>query len=65
MGKGTIISGGTDGQYQVSVQYNVQRAQAEKTANLAKISNLEAQIAAETDGQKLNILKLNLQYVRN
>jgi hypothetical protein len=58
MGKGTIISGGTDGQYQVSVIYNTDRASAEKAANLAKIANLEAQIAAETDEQKLNILKL-------
>ena len=58
MGKGTIISGGAGGQYQVSMQYNVQRAQAEKTANMAKIANLETQIAAETDTQKLNTLKL-------
>lgn len=58
MGKGTIISGGTDGQYQVSVIYNTDRASAEKAANLAKIANLEAQIAAETDEQELNILKL-------
>jgi hypothetical protein len=58
MGKGTIISGGTDGQYQVEVLYNLERAAAEKAANLAKIANLEAQIAAETDEQKLNILKL-------
>jgi hypothetical protein len=58
MGKGTIISGGTDGQYQVSVVYNTDRAQAEKAANLAKIANLEIQIAEETDDQKLNILKL-------
>jgi hypothetical protein len=40
------------------VVYNTDRAQAEKTANLAKIANLETQIAEETDGQKLNILKL-------
>jgi hypothetical protein len=58
MGKGIIISGGTDGQYSVRVVYNTDRAQAEKTANLAKIANLETQIAEETDGQKLNILKL-------
>lgn len=58
MGKGVIISGGTDGQYQVSVQYNVQRVQAEKAANLAKIANLTEQISEETDEQKLKILKL-------
>jgi len=58
MGKGTIISGGTGGQYQVSVQYNVQRVQAEKAANLEKIDNLNSQITAETDRQKLNALKL-------
>lgn len=58
MGKGTIISHTGDGQYQVSMLYNVERAQAEKAANLAKIANLEAQISAETDNQKLNILKL-------
>jgi hypothetical protein len=58
MGKGTIISHTGDGQYQVSVIYNVGRAQAEKTANLTKIANLEAQIAAEENEQKLNILKL-------
>lgn len=58
MGKGTIISHTGDGQYQVSVQYNVERVQAEKAANLAKIANLEAQIAEETDDQKLNVLKL-------
>lgn len=58
MGKGTIISGGTDGQYQVSVQYNVERVQAEKAASLAKIANLNTRIAEETDEQKLNILKL-------
>ncbi|WP_024333125.1 hypothetical protein [Desulfotignum balticum] len=58
MGKGTIISGGTDGQYQVSVVYNTDRAQAENTANLAKIANLETQIASEENEQALNILKL-------
>lgn len=58
MGKGTIISGGTDGQYQVQVIYNTDRAQAEKTANLAKIANLETQISSEENEQKLNILKL-------
>lgn len=58
MGKGTIISGGTDGQYQVSVVYNTDRAQAEKAANLAKIANLESQIASETDDRRLNVLIL-------
>ncbi len=63
MGKGTIISGGTGGQYQVSVIYNTERAQAEKEANIAEITNLEAQIADETmaenpDEQRLNVLRL-------
>jgi len=58
MGKGVIISGGTDGQYQVSVQYNVERVQAEKAANLEKITNLADRISQETDEQKLKILKL-------
>lgn len=58
MGKGTIVSGGTGGSYRVSVQYNLERVLAEKTANLAKISNLSDRISEETDQQKLNILRL-------
>lgn len=58
MGKGTIISHIEGGQYQVSMLYNVERAQAEKAANLAKIANLNTRIAEETDDQKLNVLKL-------
>lgn len=58
MGKGTIISHTGDGQYQVSVQYNVERVQAEKAANLAKIANLTDRISEETDEQKRNVLKL-------
>lgn len=58
MGKGTIISGGTDGQYQVSVVYNTDRQDTEKAANIAKIADIDTQIAAEEDTQKLNVLKL-------
>ena len=41
MGKGTIISGGTDGQYDVQINYA-------RAAYTAKIAALEAQIAAYT-----------------
>lgn len=58
MGKGTIISGGDNGQYQVSIEYNTDRVEAEKTANLAKIADLETQITAAADEKTKNTLKL-------
>ena len=58
MGKGTIISGGTDGQYQVSIVYNTDYADVEKDANLAKISHIEAKIAEEDEEQEIDILNL-------
>jgi len=58
MGKGSIISGGEDGQYQVSVIYNTGHVESEKAANLAKIDEINAQILEETDDSKISILKL-------
>jgi hypothetical protein len=44
MGKGTITGFGTGGQYSVRVEYNTDRAAAEKAANLGKIANIDEQI---------------------
>lgn len=52
MGKGTIISHTGDGQYQVSVIYNTDRAQAEKAANLTKIADIETQIEEKETEQE-------------
>ena len=45
MGKGTIISGGTDGQYQVQKNYNRTAYEAELARLANKITELEADIA--------------------
>lgn len=49
MGKGTIISGGTDGLYSITLNYNRDQAEAEIIELNVKITAYEAEIAAETD----------------
>ena len=57
MGKGTIISGGTDGQYSVTSVYN-KDAYTDRIASLtAAISAIDTQILATDPGLELNILK--------
>lgn len=64
MGKGTIISGGENGQYQVQVNYDTrQYTKLISMLNSSK-SDFETQIADETDTEKLNILKIQLLSVQ-
>lgn len=74
MGKGTIISGGTNGLYQIQINYNRDRyteltalMDAQVTAYTAKVADLdtdiaakEAEIAAESRLEALNKLILEL-----
>lgn len=58
MGKGEIISGGTNGQYQVKLNLGRDRTNAEIIDLTAKIADLTATIAAMDEGQKKEVKKL-------
>jgi len=58
MGKGTIISGGTDGSYQVQINYDRTALTTSIAAQNAKIAAYEIALAAETDEQKKNLISL-------
>jgi hypothetical protein len=58
MGKGTIISGGTDGQYQVEVNFYRDKINAEISALEIRIANLTERIALMPDGPERNVVKL-------
>lgn len=58
MGKGTIISGGIAGEYTVEIAHRVTVLNAEIAKNTASLVTVNAEIAAETDKDKLTKLKL-------
>ena len=58
MGKGTIISGGTAGQYQVELALKRDRIQARVAAMTAQIAKIDARIAASTNDHEISILTL-------
>lgn len=58
MGKGTIISGGIAGEYSVQIEHQVKVLNADIAKNTASLATVNAQIAAETDADKLTKLKL-------
>ena len=58
MGKGTIISGGTGGQYQVELALKRDRIQARITAMTAQIMKIDARIAASTNDHEISMLTL-------
>lgn len=58
MGKGTIISGGTGGEYSVELTHSLTVLNANLAENTASLATVNAEIAAETDADKLTKLKL-------
>lgn len=60
MGKGTIISGGESGQYQVQINYSRGGYNSQIVAYTAMKTSLESALVDETDAQKIKLLKLQL-----
>lgn len=58
MGKGTIISGGIGGEYSVEIAHRLTVLNDNIAKNTASLVTVNAQIAAETDKDKLTKLKL-------
>ena len=58
MGKGTIISGGIGGEYSVQIEHLTTELNANIAKNTASLATVNAQIAIETDADKLTTLKL-------
>jgi len=57
MGKATIIGGGTDGQYNVLMEYDTGNKSAEIAQNNAIIADLDDQLSTETDDIKIKAIK--------
>lgn len=58
MGKGTIISGGIGGEYSVEIAHRLTVLNDSIAKNTASLATVNAEIAAETDKDKLTKLKL-------
>jgi len=65
MGKGTIVSGGTDGNYQLQVNYNTDRATAEIAALNAKITELQALLPDDIIALKITSCEKRIEYLNN
>jgi len=60
MGRGEIISGGDGGRYLVRLLYATERIEADLSAMAGRIVDLSAQIAAEPEGDRKNLMRLSL-----